>query len=69
MTKKNSKNTDNRVNHNTTIDDDLWTMLRFTSISTKIGINDLLEEGIEYLIDKYQEYLPKEYRPKKKLAK
>lgn len=64
MTKRNPEN---RVNHNTTIDDNLWTRLRFISISKKDNMNDLLEEGIEYLIEKYEHLLPKEMRtPTKK---
>ncbi|HEY8805242.1 MAG TPA: hypothetical protein VIM42_09110, partial [Clostridium sp.] len=53
---------ENRVNHNTTIDDDLWTKLRFISFTKKDNMNDLLEEAIEHLIEKYSEFLPKELR-------
>lgn len=63
------QNSENRVNHNTTIDDDLWTMLRFLACSKKCGVNDLLEEGIEYLIDTYKDFLPKELRPTNKSRK
>jgi len=66
MTKR---NTENRVNHNTTLDDDLWTKLRFISFTKKDNMNDLLEEAMEYLIDKYQEYLPKELRKSTKNTK
>lgn len=57
------RNKENRINHNTTIDDNLWTKLRFISFSRKENMNDLLEEAIEYLIEKYQDNLPKEMRP------
>lgn len=62
-------NCENRVNHNTTLDDDLWNKLRFISFTKKNNMNDLLEEAMEYLIDKYQEFLPKELRHSNKTSK
>ena len=59
MTKQNCEN---RVNHNTTLDDNLWNKLRFISFTKKQNMNDLLEEAMEYIIDTNQEFLPKEMR-------
>jgi len=62
-------NTDNRVNHNTTLDDNLWNKLRFISFSKKVNMNDLLEDAMEYIIDTNQEFLPKEMRHSNKINK
>lgn len=53
---------ENRVNHNTTLDDNLWNQLRFISFTKKQNMNDLLEDAMRYIIDTNQEFLPKEMR-------
>ena len=50
---------ENRVNHNTTLDDNLWNKLRFISFTKKQNMNDLLEDAMRYIIDTNQEFLPK----------
>lgn len=44
-----------RKNINTTIDEDLYTELKILAIKLKINANDLIEEGMRYVIKKYQD--------------
>ena len=43
-----------RKNINTTIDEDLYKQVRILSIKLNTNTNDLLEEGIRYILDKYK---------------
>lgn len=42
-----------RKNINTTIDEDLYTEIRILAIKLKTNANDLIEEGMKYIIEKY----------------
>lgn len=42
-----------RKNINTTIDEDLYTEIKILAIKLKINVNDLIEEGVKYVIEKY----------------
>jgi len=44
-----------RKNINTTIDEDLYMQTRILSIKLKVNTNDLLEEGIRYILNKYKD--------------
>ncbi len=44
-----------RKNINTTIDEDLYKQIRILSINLKVNTNDLLEEGIRYILGKYKD--------------
>lgn len=43
-----------RKNINTTIDEDLYTEIRILAIRLKKNTNDLIEEGMKYVIEKYK---------------
>ena len=42
-----------RKNINTTIDEDLYTEIKILAIKLKVNANDLIEEGMKYVIEKY----------------
>ena len=42
-----------RKNINTTIDEDLYTEIKILAIKQKTNANDLIEEGMKYVIEKY----------------
>jgi len=42
-----------RKNINTTIDDDLYTEIKILATKLKVNANDLIEEGMKYVIEKY----------------
>jgi hypothetical protein len=42
-----------RKNINTTIDEDLYTEIKILAIKLKTNANDLIEEGMQYVIEKY----------------
>jgi hypothetical protein len=44
-----------RKNINTTIDEKLYTRVKILAIKLKKNANDLIEEGMEYVISKYDE--------------
>lgn len=43
-----------RKNINTTIDEDLYMQVRLLAIKLKLNANDLIEEGMRYILDKYE---------------
>lgn len=60
---------DKRKNINTTLDEDLWYELKLISwkmskYKRQIYVNDLVEEGMRYIINKYNSYLPEGYKNK-----
>lgn len=42
-----------RKNVNTTVDEDLWKEIKLLAIKVDKGANDLLEEGMKYILEKY----------------
>lgn len=44
-----------RKNINTTLDEDLYTELKILAIKLKTNANDLIEEGMKYVIEKYKQ--------------
>lgn len=42
-----------RKNINTTLDEELYTKLKILAIKLKINANDLIEEGMKHVLDKY----------------
>jgi hypothetical protein len=42
-----------RKNINTTIDEELYTKVKILAIELKRNANDLIEEGMEYVLSKY----------------
>lgn len=58
-----------RKGTNTTVDQTLWFYVKLIALNmsnprtkTKVNANDLLEEGLKYIISKYHTYLPDEYK-------
>jgi hypothetical protein len=49
-----------RRNFNTSLDEELYITLRILALRKQVKINKLLEEGIEYVIDKYKDDLKAE---------
>ncbi|ARE89774.1 hypothetical protein [Clostridium formicaceticum] len=43
-----------RKNINTTIDEDLYTEIKILAIKLKTNANDLIEEGMKYVIEKHK---------------
>lgn len=43
-----------RKNINTTLDEDLYTEIKILAIKLKTNANDLIEEGMMYVIEKYK---------------
>ena len=43
-----------RKNINTTIDEDLYTEIKILAIKSKVNANDLIEEGMKYVLEKYK---------------
>ncbi|SHK08675.1 hypothetical protein [Tepidibacter formicigenes] len=43
-----------RKNINTTLDEDLYTEIKILAIKLKTNANDLIEEGMKYVIEKYK---------------
>lgn len=48
-----------RKNINTTIDEDLYIELKILAIKAKTNANDLIEEGMRYVIKKYSDEMIK----------
>lgn len=46
-----------RKNKNTTLDEDLYEKIQILAIKTKKNANDLIEEGMKMVLEKYQELL------------
>uniref|UniRef100_UPI001FDF316D ribbon-helix-helix domain-containing protein n=1 Tax=Clostridiisalibacter paucivorans TaxID=408753 RepID=UPI001FDF316D len=44
-----------RKNINTTLDEDLYTEIKILAIKLKTNANDLIEEGMKHVIEKYEE--------------
>lgn len=44
-----------RKNINTTIDEDLYFQIKIIALQNKINANDLIEEGMRLIIEKYQD--------------
>ncbi|SDC66820.1 MULTISPECIES: hypothetical protein [unclassified Candidatus Frackibacter] len=44
-----------RKNINTTLDEDLYKKIKILAIELNKNANDLLEEGMEYILDKYKD--------------
>lgn len=44
-----------RKNINTTLDEDLYKKIKVLAIKLDKNANDLLEEGMEYILDKYKD--------------
>lgn len=42
-----------RKNVNTTLDEDLYRDIRILALQKKLNANDLIEEGMKYVIEKY----------------
>jgi hypothetical protein len=42
-----------RKNINTTLDEDLYTEIKILAIKLRTNANDLIEEGMKYVIEKY----------------
>ena len=42
-----------RKSINTTIDEDLYQQIRLLAVKKKINANDLMEEGMRYILKKY----------------
>ncbi len=43
-----------RKNINTTLDEELYTELKILAINLKMNANDLIEEGMRYIVEKYK---------------
>lgn len=43
-----------RKNINTTIDEDLYMQIRLLAIKLKLNANDLIEEGMRYILDNHK---------------
>jgi len=43
----------NRKSINTTLDEDLYTKIKILAVILKIAANNLIEEGMEYILEKY----------------
>ena len=43
-----------RKNINTTLNEDLYTEIKILAIKLKTNANDLIEEGMKYVIEKYK---------------
>ena len=44
-----------RRNVNTTLDEKLYTQIKILALKSRTNANDLIEEGMRYVLDKYQE--------------
>ena len=53
-----------RKNINTTIDEDLYIEVKILAIKAKANANDLIEEGMRYVIKKYSYKIDKEQKEK-----
>jgi hypothetical protein len=58
-----------RKNKNTTLDEELYFKIKLISWNMsrpnhQVYINELIEEGMKYIIDKYERYIPEEYKKK-----
>lgn len=46
-----------RKNINTTIDEDLYFQIKMIALQNKTNANDLIEEGMRLIIEKYQDII------------